>query len=103
MRFAMRQWPKRAVESARSCGVDVADDPSVDAYIATFAGLAHERLGEMRALIRQAAPELAETISYRIPAMTIGGKTVLYFAGWKHHISLYPAPVGEDPALEQQL
>ena len=81
----------------------MADDPSVDAYIATFAGLAHERLGEMRALIRQAAPELAETISYRIPAMTIGGKTVLYFAGWKHHISLYPAPVGDDPALEQQL
>jgi uncharacterized protein YdhG (YjbR/CyaY superfamily) len=50
-----------------------------------------------------AAPASIETISYRIPATTVGGATVLYFAGWKQHISLYPAPVGDDADVERQL
>ena len=33
---------------------------------------------------------------------TRGGRPLLYFAGWKRHISLYPAPAG-DEALERRL
>ena len=29
-------------------------------------------------------------ISYQIPAYKLHGGAVLYFAGWKHHYSLYP-------------
>jgi|SRR5450631_310652 len=80
-----------------------ADAATVDAYIAAFPAPVQARLQEIRRVIRRAAPASAEAISYRIPAMTIGGATVLYFAGWKHHISLYPAPVGDDPDLETEL
>ena len=30
-------------------------------------------------------------ISYKTPAYTLHGEVVLYFAGWTHHYSLYPA------------
>jgi len=37
-----------------------------------------------------------------MPTITLGGRPLLHFAGWKHHISLYPAPAGDD-ALERRL
>src|ERR1700746_3036184 len=55
-----------------------------------------------RQAILPAVPAAGETISYQIPTVTLGGKAMLYFAGWKHHISLYPAPRGDD-AFERQL
>jgi uncharacterized protein YdhG (YjbR/CyaY superfamily) len=35
-----------------------------------------------------------ETISYQIPTFTLNGKPVVYFAGHKNHVGVYPAPVG---------
>jgi uncharacterized protein YdhG (YjbR/CyaY superfamily) len=32
----------------------------------------------------------------------LDGVMLLYFAGWKHHVSIYPAPAGNDQ-LEQEL
>ena len=43
-----------------------------------------------------------EKITYQIPTITLDGRTLLYFAGWKHHISLYPVPPG-DQAFERDL
>jgi uncharacterized protein YdhG (YjbR/CyaY superfamily) len=37
-----------------------------------------------------------------MPTVTMDGTSLLHFAGWKKHISLYPAPEG-DAALEQDL
>ena len=34
-------------------------------------------------------------ISYGIPTITLDDKYVVYFAGWAHHISVYPAPDGD--------
>ncbi|MBM3764712.1 MAG: DUF1801 domain-containing protein [Acidobacteria bacterium] len=47
-------------------------------------------LGRVRAAIRKAMPEAEETISYNIPTYKIGGRAVLYLAGWKEHFSIYP-------------
>jgi uncharacterized protein YdhG (YjbR/CyaY superfamily) len=44
----------------------------------------------VRSTIREALPGAGEVISYRMPAYRLGGKTVIYFAGWKRHYSLYP-------------
>lgn len=35
-------------------------------------------------------PRAEEGLSYQIPASTLDGVPVLYFAGWKAHYSVYP-------------
>lgn len=35
-----------------------------------------------------------EVISYGIPAFKVDGKNLIFFAGWKEHVSLYPIPPG---------
>jgi uncharacterized protein YdhG (YjbR/CyaY superfamily) len=68
---------------------------SVDAYIASFPDDVGTVLSQVRHTIGQAVPNARETISYRIPAVTVDGKTLVYFAGWKHHVSVYPVPAGD--------
>jgi uncharacterized protein YdhG (YjbR/CyaY superfamily) len=36
-------------------------------------------------------PRAEEVISYQIAAYKLDGRTIIYFAGWKEHYSLYPA------------
>ena len=74
---------------------------SIDEYIATFPDNIQKTLEELRSTIRAAAPEADETISYNIPTFTSNGKYLIYFAGWKNHISLYPIPTGTDAFNKQ--
>jgi uncharacterized protein YdhG (YjbR/CyaY superfamily) len=69
---------------------------TVDAYIAGFPAEVRERLEKVRATIHKAAPGAGEMISYRIPAVTLEGKYVVYFAAFKQHIGMYPAPRGSE-------
>ena len=64
---------------------------SVDDYIASQPEAAQRVLRRVRRTIRKAVPDFEEGISYQIPAYRLQGRTVLYFAGWKQHYSLYPA------------
>lgn len=75
---------------------------TVDQYIGAFPEDVQVILREVGHRIRNVVPEAGETISYRIPAMTLGGKHLVYFAAWKHHISLYPIPA-VDESLEKEL
>jgi uncharacterized protein YdhG (YjbR/CyaY superfamily) len=75
---------------------------SVEEYIGSFPAGVQPILGQVRRAILDAVPGAGETISYHIPTITLGGRPLLYFAGWKRHISLYPAPAG-DEALERRL
>lgn len=63
---------------------------SIDEYIATFPDEVRKALQEIRAMIRSAAPEAVETISYDMPTFNLNGTYLIYFAGWKKHIALYP-------------
>ena len=65
---------------------------SVDEYISAFPDTVQEKLGQIRALIRSAAPKAEETISYGIPTFNLNGHYVIYFAGYKKHVSIYPVP-----------
>jgi uncharacterized protein YdhG (YjbR/CyaY superfamily) len=75
---------------------------SVEEYIGSFPADVQPILEQVRQAILDAVPGAGETISYQIPTITLGGRPLLYFAGWKQHISVYPAPVG-DEALERRL
>ena len=69
---------------------------SIDEYIASFSEGVQKILEELRATIKAAAPETEEKISYNIPTFTLNGKYLVYFAGWKNHISMYPIPSGTE-------
>ncbi len=75
---------------------------TIDGYISTFPADTQVILEKMRQAIQKAAPDAVETISYNIPTFDINGKHLVFFAGWKHHISLYPTPAG-DEAFQQQI
>jgi uncharacterized protein YdhG (YjbR/CyaY superfamily) len=64
---------------------------NIDEYIAGFPRDVQTVLTRLRRTIRKALPAAEEVISYNIPAYRLGGRTVLYFAGWKQHYSLYPS------------
>ena len=72
----------------------------IDAYIAQFPDEVQERLRTMRKIIRDAAPEAEEKISYRMPTFVLHGDLV-YFAAFKHHIGLYPAPSGVEAFMPE--
>jgi uncharacterized protein YdhG (YjbR/CyaY superfamily) len=67
---------------------------SVDEYLAAQPPATRAVLAKVRAAIRAALPGAEEGISYQIPVYKLDGKMVLYFAGWKDHVSLYPVSDG---------
>ena len=64
---------------------------SIDEYIAGFPRDVQQSLQELRAIIREAAPEVQETIKYRMPTFVLHGNLV-HFAGYQKHIGFYPTP-----------
>lgn len=76
---------------------------SIDEYIAAFPPETRKVLEELRALIRATAPEATERISYAIPTFVLNGKYLVYFAGWKKHVGLYPISRGVGEAFREEL
>lgn len=64
---------------------------SVDDYIGAQPESAHAFLEQVRAAIVKALPAAEETISYNMPTYKLRGTTIIHFAAWKMHFSLYPA------------
>jgi len=65
---------------------------TVDEYIAAQPENAAKLLKQMRELIRQAAPQAKELVSYNMPAFKTG-RMLVYYAAHKAHIGFYPASV----------
>jgi uncharacterized protein YdhG (YjbR/CyaY superfamily) len=81
-----------APESTRSTARSTAR--SIDEYIAEFPPETQRVLQEVRAVIRAAAPQATETISYSIPTFDLNGRHLAHFAGFAHHVGFYPTPRG---------
>src|SRR5262245_49538277 len=64
---------------------------SVREYIASKPKDSRASLEAVRRAILKAIPTAQEGLAYQMPAYTLDGVGVLYFAGWKAHYSLYPA------------
>src|SRR5690606_9578173 len=62
---------------------------NIDEYIAQFDASKQRLLQELRELIRQAAPEATETISYQMPTFRYHGN-LTPFALFKNHLGIYP-------------
>lgn len=66
---------------------------SIDEYIKDFPPETQKKLEQIRTIIREAAPDAKERISYQMPAFTLNGNLV-YFAAFRNHIGFYPTPSG---------
>lgn len=73
---------------------------TVDEYIMQFSVEVQVTLQKLRVVIKEAAPEAKETISYQMPAFSLNG-TLVYFAAWKNHIGLYPTSSGMSAFKEE--
>jgi uncharacterized protein YdhG (YjbR/CyaY superfamily) len=76
---------------------------SIDQYIASQPQPAQEALQRVRRAIRDAMPGAEEVISYKMPALKLHGKTVIYFAAWKQHLALYPGSKNAIAAFRDEL
>jgi uncharacterized protein YdhG (YjbR/CyaY superfamily) len=66
---------------------------SIDEYIATFPEDVQSKLKKIREVIRAAAPDAQERISYQMPTFAMEGNLV-HFAAHSNHIGFYPTPSG---------
>jgi uncharacterized protein YdhG (YjbR/CyaY superfamily) len=68
---------------------------SIDEYIGSFPEETQRILKEIRAVIKAAAPDAEEKISYQMPTFFLKGN-LIHFAAFKNHIGLYPTPSGTE-------
>ena len=66
---------------------------TIDEYIKMFPADIQIILEQIRQIIRKAAPEAEEVISYQMPAFKQNG-ILVYFAAHKNHIGFYPTSSG---------
>ncbi|CAN5141342.1 iron chaperone [soil metagenome] len=72
---------------------------TIDEYLATVTDSQKNSLQRVRDIIKQAVPEVNETISYKMPAFTYGGKSLVLFSAFKNHMSLF----GDMSSVETEL
>jgi uncharacterized protein YdhG (YjbR/CyaY superfamily) len=65
---------------------------TIDEYISEFPEEVQLILHKIRSTIKKAAPSAEEKISYGIPAFFMNKTHLIYFAGFKNHVGVYPAP-----------
>lgn len=66
---------------------------SIDEYISNFSPEIQETLKALREVIKEAAPDAEEKISWQMPTFVLYGNLV-HFAVHKNHIGFYPGPSG---------
>ncbi len=62
---------------------------SVDAYLAGLPDDQRHALEQVRAVVRDDAPEAEERIAYGMPTYRYRGKPLVYFGAAKAHVALY--------------
>ena len=72
----------------------------INEYIAQFPKETQKVLEQIRAAIKKVIPDAEETISYAMPTFKLNKEYIIYFAGYKKHVSLYPAPRGVEAFKE---
>ncbi len=73
---------------------------TIDEYIAGFPEPVQEILKRLREIVRTAAPDATERISYAMPGYYLNGPLV-YFAAFKRHIGFYAAGASMEAFKEE--
>jgi len=75
----------------------------VNEYLAAVPEPAHSTLQKMRAMIRSAAPEATEAISYGMPAFRHAGRALVAYAAFSNHCSFFPMNAALIAAFKDEL
>jgi uncharacterized protein YdhG (YjbR/CyaY superfamily) len=76
---------------------NVADQlPGVETYLAQLGKDRRTALQRLRALVLEVAPEVAESMRYRMPTYDLRGELLCAFASQKRYMSLYLDPAVVD-------
>lgn len=75
---------------------------TINEYIHSFPPDVQSILERIRQIIRKAAPDAIEAISYQMPTFKLNGNLV-HFAAFKNHIGLYPTPSGTEKFKQELL
>jgi uncharacterized protein YdhG (YjbR/CyaY superfamily) len=74
---------------------------AIDGIIANAPPRARTALRRIRGLVRKAAPDAEEVISYGMPSFR-GRRIILHYAAFSEHIGIFP-PLRNEPALQKAL
>jgi uncharacterized protein YdhG (YjbR/CyaY superfamily) len=66
---------------------------TIDAYLNGVSDENRAALQHLRTVIKAAAPEADECISYMMPAFKYKGKALVYFAAFTKHCSFFPGGI----------
>ena len=72
-------------------------------YIASFPADVQKLLKQMRQIIAKAEPVATEKISYGMPSFRLHGRYLVYFGGFKNHVSFFPASSVATNAFKKDL
>jgi uncharacterized protein YdhG (YjbR/CyaY superfamily) len=76
---------------------------SIDDYLDSQPAPLRELLVHVREAIRHGIPSAEEAIAYNMPTFKQHGRSVLHFAGWQKHYSIYPATTRVVSVLRAEL
>lgn len=74
---------------------------TIDDYILQFPASVQTTLQQLRSVIKEAAPDADEKISWQMPTFVLHGNLV-HFAAYKKHVGFYPGASGIE-AFKNQL
>jgi uncharacterized protein YdhG (YjbR/CyaY superfamily) len=75
---------------------------SVEEYLDDLPEATRRAVEEVIARVHGVVPGTEEEISYDMPTFQVEGHRFMHVAGWKNHLSVYPAP-SSDPVLTEEL
>jgi uncharacterized protein YdhG (YjbR/CyaY superfamily) len=64
---------------------------SIEAYLGNLSPDRRATLEEIRAIVREVAPEAEEAFAYQMPGFRLDGRVLVSYAAFAHHNSLFPA------------
>lgn len=76
---------------------------SVDAYLAAQPPAVAAAVQQVRETLREALPGAVEAISYQVPTFKLHGRNLVHYAGYPHHVGVYPVTEALAEAMGDEL
>ena len=80
--------PKTVLSEAKSRA-------QVRKYVAKLPAATRRRFKELADTIHKSARGGSDVISYGVPAIRLNGRILVWYAGWKNHIAMYPVSASD--------